>query len=474
MGTRPAAALLVALIRAGCGAGADREAAVSTGETDTGTGQAEELLPAPPIEAIDEPAPKDALAMLAAGDKGWTNYVPLYGCEPEPCPEEIAAELRREHRNVAPAEEPDARAVARLRLDDGGAFYMVEYRSRGYGTCAVAYGEAEDGLPLGGTAGGDTCTEGPPERACLEVCILPVGGFGDRLILGGTVSTAGDSLRIAFEDGFVARYPLTGPTLPSDPGRRVFMVDQEHGMFTTVELLEGEAVVAEGGPSGLGDEAVLEDPLDQTPGTVVELDGTTLRVEIGPDAPREAQELLDATLVQFGCVGADDPEPPGDELPPASAEGRFPPGERSVDVELAATPAGKLILCAATLPSDQSDGVYRLYVTYDELDELFDGDVYGQETEANFELEGRSLTVTLGADAAPESELLLDRDLRFFCGTEDELGPYGASAQAEGRFPPGEREVTVTLSADPGPDVFFCGVEAKDGSAEAFSFEVGR
>jgi len=32
----------------------------------------------------------------------------------------------------------------------------------------------------------------------------------------------------------------------------------------------------------------------------------------------------------------------------------------------------------------------------------------------------------------------------------------------------------VTLSADPGPDVFFSGAEAKDGSAEAFSFDVGR
>ena len=53
-------------------------------------------------------------------------------------------------------------------------------------------------------------------------------------------------------------------------------------------------------------------------------------------------------------------------------------------------------------------------------------------------------------------------------------GPSGASAQAEGRFPPGAREVTVTLSAAPGADVFFCGVEAKDGSAEAFSFDVER
>ena len=56
--------------------------------------------------------------------------------------------------------------------------------------------------------------------------------------------------------------------------------------------------------------------------------------------------------------------------------------------------------------------------------------------------------MTIGERAAPETERLLDRDLTFFCGTEDELGPSGASARAEGRFPPGMREVTVTLSTD--------------------------
>ena len=90
-----------------------------------------------------------------------------------------------------------------------------------------------------------------------------------------------------------------------------------------------------------------------------------------------------------------------------------------------------------------------------------------------FVLGGAELTVTIAEDVAPETEKLLDRDVTFLCGTEEEFGPYGASAIFERRFPPGEREVTVTLSRDLGEDAYFCGVEAKDGTAEAFSFGPG-
>jgi hypothetical protein len=145
------------------------------------------------------------------------------------------------------------------------------------------------------------------------------------------------------------------------------MVDQERGLFTKIELLVGERVVAEA--SAPGTDGFLEEMPDQTPDTKVELNGRTLHVEIGPEAPPEAQALLEEAKVGFACIGADDQVPFLMEDASASAVTRFQPGTRSIDVELAAEPKGKLLFCSAGPPGPVEAGLYRNFVSFEELQE---------------------------------------------------------------------------------------------------------
>lgn len=484
MGTRLAATVVAVGLLAGCGSVDERSAGETSGVTDA----TEELLPAPPIEGIDEPAPRGALQLVSTPTSqaqdwamdGRGNCVRVtYEIEGSPplsesrCPQDALEQILGEEAKALPAAEPRARAVARLRLEDGGAFYVVEYQSRGRGTCAFVLGADEAGVLNGGATGSTPCASGG-DQFCTELCVVPalVSPADDRIVLAGTVPAAADSIRIAFADGYVARYPLVGPLLSTERDQRIFMVEQFHGIHARIDLLRGDELVASEAQPPIDDAGVIPPELDQTPGTQIELEGRKLHVAIGPDAPPEAQALLGEERLLFLCGGSED-DLEGPEPPPALAYGRFPPGQREVTMELAADVSGTLLMCGAGQPDGTGDGVYKLFVSYDELDKLVPESVYQQDTDAEFRLDGRRLTVRIGPDAAPETELLLNRELTFLCGTEDELGPSGASALAEGRFPPGEREVTVTLSADPGPAVFFCGVEAKDGSTEIFSFDVG-
>ena len=85
----------------------------------------------------------------------------------------------------------------------------------------------------------------------------------------------------------------------------------------------------------------------------------------------------------------------------------------------------------------------------------------------------RSSACVVAADAPDEFAGLTTSTIDAFCGTKEEFGPFGASARALGkRFPKGQRELAVTLSKDVEEDVAFCGIEAKDGAAEAFAFFV--
>lgn len=482
MGTRLAALVVALGLLTACGS-VDEQEAGEIGAVEA----TEELLAAPPIEAIDEPAPEGALDLVSApiphaddwvsdGGAGCVRVTyEVEGSAPIPeekCPEDVVALILADEAKALPAADANPRAVARLRLEDGGTFYVVEYQSRGRGTCAFVYGEDESGLPSGGATGGMPCSLGG-EQFCRELCVVPVlSAAGNRVVLAGTVSASAESIRITFDDGYVARYPLEGPTLSTDPEQRIFMVEQSHGEHSRIELLEGGEVVASEEPPPIPEDGeILPPELTQTPGTEIEVDGRMLTVAIGPEAPPEAQALLEAEQLLFLCAGSED-DLEAEEPPPSSAHGRFPPGEREVTVELDADVRGTLVMCGAGL-IDGEEGVFRVFVSYDDLRDLAPDTIYDQDPAARFSLDGRRLTVAIGPDAAPETELLLDRDLRFACGTEDKFGPYGPTALAEGRFPPGKREVTVTLSADPGVDVFFCGVEAKDGSTEAFSFDVG-
>jgi hypothetical protein len=83
--------------------------------------------------------------------------------------------------------------------------------------------------------------------------------------------------------------------------------------------------------------------------------------------PRRQAVLFDNNVV-FACVGADS-DADDVELPPAHAFGRFPPGERTVAVELRAPVSGRPIACfvAGGLEGDEP-GAFRLLVSPEELE----------------------------------------------------------------------------------------------------------
>jgi hypothetical protein len=55
---------------------------------------------------------------------------------------------------------------------------------------------------------------------------------------------------------------------------------------------------------------------------------------------------------------------------PASVVTRFQPGTRTIDVELRAEPEGKLLFCSAGPPGPVEAGLYRNFVSFEELEEL--------------------------------------------------------------------------------------------------------
>lgn len=86
-----------------------------------------------------------------------------------------------------------------------------------------------------------------------------------------------------------------------------------------------------------------------------------------------------------------------------------------------------------------------------------------------FELSGKRLRVVVEEESEQTRQLLTGK-VDLFCGTREEFVPDGPSALALGRSFHGASEITVELSRNIAHEVAFCGVEAQDGSAEAFGF----
>jgi hypothetical protein len=92
-------------------------------------------------------------------------------------------------------------------------------------------------------------------------------------------------------------------------------------------------------------------------------------------------------------------------------------------------------------------------------------------TGIGFELSGRSLSVEVMPDAPRETEALFARPVNVVCGTKEEFGPYGASAQALNVTPTFVNgRMTVLLSKDISRNVAFCGIESVSGSSESYAF----
>jgi hypothetical protein len=76
---------------------------------------------------------------------------------------------------------------------------------------------------------------------------LSGSGSGSKTLylLSGVVDSKADELRIAFEDGRVVPYGLTGPLVPGFPGYRVFMLDLGRSLYQRLELRLSDKDLAE-------------------------------------------------------------------------------------------------------------------------------------------------------------------------------------------------------------------------------------
>lgn len=244
----PLLVLLSCLVTSSCGAASTQQASEKSS-----------AVPAPSIEAIDEPAGEDVEYLLRSSPSDVavaTHFFCLDGepdeADNEPCepsPEEIE-KLRRigeesEHA-IRPAQDSQPRKIARLRLSARGPksqVFLIAWRNRADKLCLADSEEDEEGGGSGGPFG--PCV---PEGRCGAICLIGSGtGSGQESLYStsGVVAAKADALRITFDDGRVATYELSGPLVPGYPEYRVFMLDLGRRIETHLELLQEGSVIAE-------------------------------------------------------------------------------------------------------------------------------------------------------------------------------------------------------------------------------------
>jgi hypothetical protein len=237
----------LALIAAGCGSAANESA-----ESPPDSG----LLPAPPIEEVDEPAPDDVpLTLLdfreppecerdpAACTEGASVCFELtldeqgksVGRDRE-CTESDLERLRdKAEEEVEPAPDAPPRIVARLHLSAERSMELIRWRTRRNEPCFVARLQpvGEYFGPIGPCGG-----EPPPCPAiCLGQAWRPVAQ-PENALLYGVVSVGAEEIELALDAGEKRRYAVEGPVV-ADSDERVFMVDLGNRTFTSIETFAG-------------------------------------------------------------------------------------------------------------------------------------------------------------------------------------------------------------------------------------------
>jgi hypothetical protein len=230
---------------------------------DERAGSTEPLEAPPPIEAIDEPADgsllfgegeRDRLGVsepevricLGTEDSRSDEKPRADSCEPTPEEAREFQETMQEYREaVKPAPGAAPRAIARLRLDrpGGATALLIAWRAQSGKLCLADETRELDGGRSSGPTG--PCAAGHP--TCPDLCLSRSGGITGRELafeLSGVVAARADELRIVFEDGRAARYPLVGPLVPGFPESRVFMLDLGRSLYEKIELLVGGKVLA--------------------------------------------------------------------------------------------------------------------------------------------------------------------------------------------------------------------------------------
>jgi hypothetical protein len=239
--------LFIALIAAGCGSAANQSAERTTEP---------QLLPAPPIEALDQPAPEDLpLTVLelpeppecekdpAACTEGMSVCFEL-GVDEQgksvsrsrECTESDLERQREQTREeFEPAPDAPPRIVARLHLGEERSLELIRWRTRRNALCFVSRLQpaGEYFGPMGPCAG-----EMP---SCPAICLHQAWRPADSLWFG-VVSARAEEIELTLDAGEKRRYPLVGPVV-AEPDERVFMVDLGNRTLTSVETFaDGESL----------------------------------------------------------------------------------------------------------------------------------------------------------------------------------------------------------------------------------------
>lgn len=222
-----------------------------------GSYQAVELESPPRAEShkLDPPPPiQPASGSIAASDFG--QLVPSTGAEVcariyfngesemIPCPEAESGLPNEDDPRSLPARGARASIVARLPLSGPGdkeALFLV-YRARDGRACWDVQAGPRNGsgwVPLG--CGGD--------KRCPAVCLVSATNEGEGArraydLVGGTVASEVDEIRVEFDDGTMDRYPATGPLVRDLPGQRVFLLELGDRGYPCIRLLANGEIIA--------------------------------------------------------------------------------------------------------------------------------------------------------------------------------------------------------------------------------------
>lgn len=254
---------VTAIIAAGCGAyeeNADGQASAARAAPKTDT----VLRVRPPIQAVNRPAPEvlaflefdpddfassnavcslQTIEVVVPGSAATSASEPGDSTASKPCSEADMREEMRYEREVSLAPGSTPRALAELPLRAGGTAVFVEYLARSGRYCGFLYEEDGDGGVSGGDQSGPPCAR--EDGGCI-VCIEATRAWEPvpYSLLSGTLPSDAEAVRLTFDDGSVASYPLTGPLMRSDPARRVFLVEVEGDpWYRRLEVLRDGVVV---------------------------------------------------------------------------------------------------------------------------------------------------------------------------------------------------------------------------------------
>lgn len=227
-----------------------------------GSGHRASTVPAPPVGALDTPAPLTLRRLIAletgvpvkgSSTSGMDQIcVTKVGGTQKTCSAAETAKAARQFRAWQAALRPvlgeTPTSIAALRLAGGRRMLLVAWWTRTGALCL----ETGDPSRFGGASGAfGPCLAAAarasgekqsPFYACDALC-LHSSRAGSGYLLAGTVAGNATALAVTDSRGTTTTYPLTGPRVPQ-AASRVFMAELGAHDWRRLSLRRGEAVLA--------------------------------------------------------------------------------------------------------------------------------------------------------------------------------------------------------------------------------------